>query len=263
MLLHVAGRRSWAFCTWEKNTSLWFFPLFTAHRTIGQRRPLLQVETDQLMLPDHRQKYKWNVTSCSWKAKLGTLHTERKNYLLALFTFVHGAKHDRAMSPSSASRNGSIDASKLSLEVQMDRHFMELAGKAVDFTHGKNYLLAILSFVYGVEGNEATLLSFATENKAIDASNSSLEVLIATRYMQRGCKWEHFTHGKPKLVCWSLSVYKLRGRRGNVFLFWNWKSSDWCFQLVAGSAQCNIANAGCMWTVALYPRQTKYIFVDL
>ena len=37
------------------------------------------------------------------------------------------------------------------------------------------------------EGDEATSPSFEAENKAIDASNSSLEALIAPRYMQRGC----------------------------------------------------------------------------
>ena len=36
-----------------------------------------------------------------------------------------------------------------------------------------------------------------------------------------GCEWEHFTHGKQILVCRSLSVYKRRGRRGNVALFSN------------------------------------------
>ena len=78
------------------------------------------------MLPDCLWKRKCNVASCSWKAKLGTLHTE-KNYLTSLFTFV-----------------------------------------------------------YGVEGDEATSPSFAAENEAIDASSSSLEALIATRYMERG-----------------------------------------------------------------------------
>ena len=107
------------------------------------------------------------------------MHTE-KNYLLALFSFVRGAKGDRATSPSSASRNGSIHASKLSLEAQMERDFILLEGEARHFAHGKNYLLAILSFVHGVEGDEATSPSFVSENAAIDASNSSLEVLIAS-----------------------------------------------------------------------------------
>ena len=43
-----------------------------------------------------------------------------------------------------------------------------------------NYLLAFSTFVCGVEGDEATSPSFAAKNKAIDASRSSLEALIAT-----------------------------------------------------------------------------------
>ena len=68
------------------------------------------------------------------------------------------------------------------------------------------------------EGDEATSPSFTAANEAIDASSASLEALIATRYTQKGCKWEHFTHGKQKPVCRSLSVHKRRGRRGNVAL---------------------------------------------
>ena len=103
-----------------------------------------------------------------------------KNYLLALFTFVRGAEGDRATSPSSASRNGSIHASRLSLEAQMERDFILLEGEARHFAHGKNYLLAILSFVCGAEGDEATSPSFVSENAAIDATRSSLEALGAT-----------------------------------------------------------------------------------
>ena len=72
------------------------------------------------MLPERCWKRKLNVTSCSWQAKLGTLDTE-KNYLLAIFTFVRGAEGDRATLPSSASRHGSVDASRLSLETEMER----------------------------------------------------------------------------------------------------------------------------------------------
>ena len=142
-----------------------------------------------------------------------------KKYLLVLFIFVHGAEGDRAMSPSFASRNGSMDASRLSLEVQMKRDIMQLAGKAGHFTNKKNYLLVILSFVHGVEGDEATSPSFATENEAIDTSSMSLEAFIATLHMQRTCKRQHFTHGKQKTVCRSLNVYKQREGRGNVALF--------------------------------------------
>ena len=67
------------------------------------------------MLPDRLWKSKWNVTSCSWKAKFGILHTN-KNDLLALFTFVRGVEDDEATSPSFAAENAGIDASSSSLE---------------------------------------------------------------------------------------------------------------------------------------------------
>ena len=88
------------------------------------------------MLPDRRQKRKCNVTSCCWKAKLATLHTE-KNYLLVTFSFFHGSKGDRATSPSSAIRNGLIDASRLSLKAPMERDFMQLEGEVGHFAQGK------------------------------------------------------------------------------------------------------------------------------
>ena len=53
------------------------------------------------------------------------------------FSFVCGTEGDRATSPYSASGNGSINASRLSLEVQMARDFMQLEGKVGHFAHGK------------------------------------------------------------------------------------------------------------------------------
>ena len=84
------------------------------------------------------------------------------------------------MSLSSTNRNRSIDATRTSLETQMECDFMQLASKAGHFTLGKHYLLVILSFVCDVEGDETMSPSFAAENEAIDASSSSLESLIAT-----------------------------------------------------------------------------------
>ena len=55
------------------------------------------------------------MTSFCWKAKLGTLHTE-KIYLLAILSFVHGAEGDEATSPSFVSENAAIDATRSSLE---------------------------------------------------------------------------------------------------------------------------------------------------
>ena len=48
-------------------------------------------------------------------------------------------------------------------------------------------LFADLSVFTSREGDEATSPSFAAENKAIEASSSSLEALFGNRYMQRGC----------------------------------------------------------------------------
>ena len=65
----------------------------------------------------------------------------------------------------------------------MERDVMLLEGEVVQLAHGKFYLLAIISFVCGVEGNNVTLPSFVAENAAIDASSSLLEALITSRYM--------------------------------------------------------------------------------
>ena len=45
------------------------------------------------------------------------------------------------------------------------------------------YLFANLSLLTSGEGDEATSPSLTAENEAIDASSSSLEALIATKYM--------------------------------------------------------------------------------
>ena len=51
------------------------------------------------------------------------------------FSFVCGAEGDTAASASFESRNGSIDASKLSLEAQMERDFMLLEGEVGHCAH--------------------------------------------------------------------------------------------------------------------------------
>ena len=103
-----------------------------------------------------------------------------KNYLLVIFSFVPSSEDDRATSPSSSSINGLIDASRLSPQAQMECDFMQLEGEVGHFAQGKNNLIALFTFVHGVESDEATPPSFAAENKAIDASSSLLEALIAT-----------------------------------------------------------------------------------
>ena len=170
------------------------------------------------MLPDRCQKRKCNVTSCCWKAKLATLHTE-KNYLLVTFSIFRGPEGDRATSPSSTSRNGLIDASRLSLEAQMERDFMQLEGEVGHFAQEKKYQLALFTFARGSEGDRATSPSSASRNRSIDASRLSLEAQMQRDFMQLEGEVGHFAHGKklPDFAFYLCSW--LRGRRGNVALF--------------------------------------------
>ena len=82
--------------------------------------------------------------------------------MLALFTFVRGTEGDRATLPSFASRNGSIDASRLSLEAQMERDFMQLEGEVGHFPHGKklpDFAFYLFSWRRGRRGNVALFCS--------------------------------------------------------------------------------------------------------
>ena len=67
---------------------------------------------------------------------MGTLHRGKK-YLLAIFTFVCDVEGDRAMFPFFANRNGSIDASRLSLEAFIATLYMQRGCEREHFTHGK------------------------------------------------------------------------------------------------------------------------------
>ena len=96
------------------------------------------------MLPNCLLKRKWNVISCCWKAKLGTLHTE-KNYLLALFTFVHGEEGDSTTSPSFSSGNRSTDASKTLLEAKWNVISCCWKAKLGALNTEKDYLLALFT----------------------------------------------------------------------------------------------------------------------
>ena len=80
------------------------------------------------------------------------------------------------------------------------------------------YLFADLLLFTSGEGDEATSPSFAAENAAIQASSSSLEAFIATRYMERGCDGSTLPTANKMPVCRSLIVYKRGGRRSNVSL---------------------------------------------
>ena len=126
---------------------------------------------------------------------MATLHTE-KNYLLVTFSFLRGSDGDRATSPSSASRNGWIDASRLSLEAQMERDFMQPEAEVGHFAHGKKYQLALFTSVPGSEGDRARSPSSASRNGSIDGSRLSLEAQMQRDFMQLEGEVGHFAHGK-------------------------------------------------------------------
>ena len=107
---------------------------------------------------------------------------------------------DRTTSPSSASENGSIDASRSSPEAQIERYFLQPEDEVGHFTHGKKCLLALLTFVHGAKGDRETSPSSARRNGSIDAARALLEAQIERDFMQLAGKAEHFGHGK-KTTC--------------------------------------------------------------
>ena len=155
--LHADGMRRWALYTRKQITCLRIFRFLVAQRATGQRRTLVQVQRDRLKLPTRRWKRKWPVASCSWYAKLGTLHTE-KNYLLANRSFVRGAEGDGQTYPSFTAENGLINASSSSLEAPIATFYMRGRCKRGRFHNGKQ-ILVCRSFVYrerrGRRGNVA------------------------------------------------------------------------------------------------------------
>ena len=89
-----------------------------------------------------------------------------------------------------------------------------------------NYLLAILSFVPGAEGDGTTSPSCATANGSINAYRVSLRALMACYFMQLVCKVGQFTYGNKLPACVSFVCLWRRERRGNVALLCNCKQVD-------------------------------------
>ena len=165
------------------------------------------------------------------------LCTQEKNYLLAIFTFIHGVKGNRAMSPSFASRNGSIHASKLSLEAQMERNFMLLEGEVGHFAYGKKLPACAFHLCsWRAEGDRAMSPSFAVET---------------VRFMLPDCLWKRKCNVIP--CCWKAKLGTLHtgknyllalftfvcgadGERETSPSFANRKRVESCCQSVARSA---------------------------
>ena len=108
-------------------------------------------------------------------------------------------RSDRATSPSSASRNRLIEASRSSPKVQMEHYFMLLEGEVGHFAHGKK-TTCDFSFVHGSEGDRATSPSSESRNGSINASKLSLEAQMKCDFILLEGEVGHFAHGK-KTTC--------------------------------------------------------------
>ena len=94
-----------------------------------------------------------------------------------MFTSEEGGE---ATSPSFIAENAPIEASSSSLEGLIATQCMQRDVNSSTLPMANKYLFSNPQLFTNEEGKEATSSSFATENEAIDASNSSLEALIAT-----------------------------------------------------------------------------------
>ena len=158
---------------------------------------------------------------------MGAFYPRQTKHLFAdLSVFGEG---DEATSPSLVAENGAIDASSSSLEALIAT-FGIWRGDAMGALYPRQTkcLFADLSvFTSGERATKQRRPLWQLKSGAIEASSSSLEALIGNRYMQRGCDVSTLTTANKIPVCRSLSVYKRRGRRGNVALFYSLKRSDW------------------------------------
>ena len=163
--LHAASMHSRAFYIGKKFTCLRIFRFLMAQRATGQCRTLVQIQRGRLKLPARRWKHKWCVASCSWYAKLGSLHTE-KIYQLANLLFVCSAEGDGAISPSFSTINGSIDVSSSSLEAPIATHHIRGGGGGARtrerFHDGKQIPICRSFILYSWRGRQSNVYPFCS-----------------------------------------------------------------------------------------------------
>ena len=208
----------------QTNTCLPIFYFLRVERATRQRHPLLQLKIRGLMLLARCWKRSLQHSKCSGDANGSGLPTAN-NYLFAdLFLFKSG-EGEEATSPSFATSYEPIQASnpcwKCSFQVGA---FSEDANANISPTANK-YLFADLFLFKSGEGDEATSPSFAAEMQGL---------------MLPACCWKHLLQhrkcgdangsglpdGKQLPVCRSFILYRRRGRRGNVALFFSCKQGE-------------------------------------
>ena len=141
-----------------------------------------------LHITERLYKPKWHIASCSWYAKLDTLHM-KENYLLANLSFVCGAESHGETSPSFSTVNGRLMLLACGWKLPLQLITCKGDTNRSSLTMANKYLFVDLLFFESKEGNKATLPSFSGENWSIDAPNSSLEAPTTTHH-KGGCKPE-------------------------------------------------------------------------
>ena len=183
------------------------------------------------------------------------------NYLLGILSFVHGEKSDGTTQLSSASVNGSIDASNTLLEAPIATQHTWGDTNRSSFTMANKYMFANLLLFMSGKGDEETSPSFVAENSGIGACSSSLEAPIATQYMQWGCEQERFTHRKQicLLIFYSLQTERATRQRRPLF-----KLKIQGFMLLAHCQKCSLQHSKCCGDAngSGLPRTQNYLFAD-
>ena len=124
------------------------------------------------------------------------------------FLLCSWCRERQTTSASSTSRNRLIDASRLSLEAQMECYFMLLEGKVGHFKHGKKPPACNFDLRSWWRGRQGTSPSFESKNGSINASKMSLEAQMKRDFMLLEGEVGHFAYGKKIPICQSLIAYK-------------------------------------------------------
>ena len=137
------------------------------------------------------------------------LYTE-KFYLLANLYFVCGTECDEATSPSFATENRSIDASRSLLEVPIATHQMRGDAYESSFTMAKKYLFVDLYCLRAerMMRQHHSLLQLKTGRLMLPTRCWKRQLQLI---MCGGCEREQFAHSKQMLVCQSFILYSQRG----------------------------------------------------
>ena len=120
----------------QTNTCLPIFCYLRAERATTQRRPLLQLKTNRLVLPARHWKCPLQLITCGGNVNRGVF-TKANKYSFADLLLFESGEGDEATSPSFATENESIHASSSSLEAPIATYYMWGGCERGRFHNGK------------------------------------------------------------------------------------------------------------------------------